>query len=143
MGQACCAERDHFQNLEYLAAKPIRNHNIPFLPLAIVVIDPLITAKIDRVHPFQTTNLNPLTRGVFRDTQHLSTINCYYKGEWKEGRLHGVGTMLFPDGSIYTGMFQNNEANGEGKYLYPNGSYYEGEIRNNLANGYGKYFDSS
>ena len=31
-----------------------------------------------------------------------------YVGQWKKGIQHGVGKMIFPDGSIKEGLFDNN-----------------------------------
>ena len=32
-----------------------------------------------------------------------------YIGQWVNGRVHGVGTMYYPDGSVIRGFWYNNE----------------------------------
>lgn len=104
MGQACCAERDYLQNREYMAASPHTNISSP---RHLQSIDPLIIMKLNQLPPYKFTTVG-IDRGIVRDVQKLPNIDCYYKGEWKDGKLHGIGSMYFPDGSIYTGSFQNN-----------------------------------
>ncbi|PNJ47858.1 MORN1 isoform 12, partial [Pongo abelii] len=38
-----------------------------------------------------------------------------YEGEWKAGRKHGHGKLLFQDGSYYEGAFVDGEIMGEGR----------------------------
>ena len=92
----------------------------------------------------------------------------YYEGDWFDDKMHGKGTLYFPDGKIlYEGDFINNEKEGYGKYYYLDGPYYigqwvkdkkhgkgiiyseegkiiyEGEFENDKKKGYGKYFDKN
>jgi hypothetical protein len=76
MGQACCAERDYFNNSEYLN-QPINNISSP---RQLQTIDPAIIMKLNQVPPYKFTNINGLDRGVMREVQKLPSINCYYKG---------------------------------------------------------------
>ena len=32
-----------------------------------------------------------------------------YIGQWVNGRVHGVGTMYYPDGSVIRGFWYNND----------------------------------
>lgn len=67
MGQACCAEREHFQNMEYMA-QPIYNVSSPrFIP----TIDPTIAVKLNQVQPYKFINVAGIERGVGRDVQKL------------------------------------------------------------------------
>uniref|UniRef100_A0A803JLE9 MORN repeat-containing protein 4 n=1 Tax=Xenopus tropicalis TaxID=8364 RepID=A0A803JLE9_XENTR len=44
------------------------------------------------------------------------------------GRRHGIGQLLFADGSIYVGQFENGLFSGCGVLTFPDGSRYEGEF---------------
>jgi radial spoke head protein 1 len=41
--------------------------------------------------------------------------------------MQGVGTYIYPDGSVYKGDWKNNQHHGVGVYEFPNGTVYEGE----------------
>ncbi|XP_073759583.1 MORN repeat-containing protein 1 isoform X3 [Callorhinus ursinus] len=41
-----------------------------------------------------------------------------YEGEWKAGKKHGQGKLLFKDGSYYEGQFVDGEITGEGCRLW-------------------------
>ena len=49
-----------------------------------------------------------------------------YQGEWKDGKMHGIGTFKWRDDSEYEGSYVNGQKEGYGKYLWPDGSTYEG-----------------
>ena len=70
--------------------------------------------------------------------------NCYgeitfprneYKGEWKDGKFDGKGTLTEAWGGVYTGDFKNNLAHGFGKQIEKDGTWWEGEVKNDLLNG--------
>ena len=60
-----------------------------------------------------------------------------YEGTVSHGKVHGKGTLTFPDGRIYEGEFMGGEIEGEGTYSYPDGRNYVGEFRNGMRNGSG------
>ena len=69
--------------------------------------------------------------------------NCYgeikfprneYKGEWKDGKFEGKGTLTEPWG-VYVGDFKNNLAHGVGRQTFKDGGWFEGEIKNDELNG--------
>ena len=60
----------------------------------------------------------------------------YYGDISKEGSRHGMGVMIYANGSEYRGMYQNNQKCGFGKYT-ENGSCYEGQFLNDLRHGEG------
>ncbi|XP_058017214.1 MORN repeat-containing protein 1 [Ahaetulla prasina] len=84
-----------------------------------------------------------------------------YEGQWKEGKKHGHGKLLFKDGSyyegefvegeivgyglrywastgnIYSGQFLFGELHGHGVFHYGNGSKYEGEFSYGVREGHG------
>jgi len=41
------------------------------------------------------------------------TDGSKYEGEWVRGIQHGVGRMMFPDGTVKEGIFENNVFKGE------------------------------
>ncbi|CAH2323013.1 Hypothetical predicted protein [Pelobates cultripes] len=73
----------------------------------------------------------------------LSRFNHFpgeeYHGEWKEGRRHGMGQLLFADGSIYIGQFENGLFSGYGVLTFPDGSRYEGEFLQGKFHGAGVF----
>ncbi|XP_045659430.1 MORN repeat-containing protein 1 isoform X7 [Ursus americanus] len=88
-----------------------------------------------------------------------------YEGEWKGGKKHGQGKLLFKDGSYYEGEFVDGEITGEGCRLwassgntysgqfvlgepqgrgvmkYKAGGHYEGELSHGLREGHGRLVD--
>jgi len=59
-----------------------------------------------------------------------------FVGEWlADSEL--LGTMTYPDKSIYTGQFNNSLREGYGTLLYENG-HYEGQWQQNKRNGIGR-----
>ena len=62
-----------------------------------------------------------------------------YTGEWQDGKMHGRGTLTFPNGEKYTGQWVRGGKHGEGRYVFPNGEKYEGQWRNGMMHGRGVY----
>ncbi|XP_039223418.1 MORN repeat-containing protein 1 isoform X3 [Crotalus tigris] len=84
-----------------------------------------------------------------------------YEGQWKRGKKHGRGKLLFKDGSYYEGEFADGEIvghglrywastgntysgqflfgelHGHGVFHYGNGGRYEGEFCYGIREGYG------
>ena len=50
-----------------------------------------------------------------------------YRGEMRNGRAHGVGRMVWADGSYYEGGWKEGVPDGWGEVVWPDGSYYAGE----------------
>ncbi|XP_074641997.1 MORN repeat-containing protein 4-like [Tubulanus polymorphus] len=66
------------------------------------------------------------------------TDGSEYIGEWNEdGKRHGMGHMILPDGSKYHGSFDNGFCSGLGMILFADGSRYEGEFKDGKFHGYG------
>ncbi|XP_023377405.1 MORN repeat-containing protein 1 [Pteropus vampyrus] len=52
-----------------------------------------------------------------------------YEGEWKGGKTHGRGKLLFKDGSFYEGEFVHGEITGKGRRLWAaSGNTYSGQF---------------
>ncbi len=62
-----------------------------------------------------------------------------YKGQWKNGKLHGKGMYTEVWGGVYFGDYSNNNANGKGIYFLKSGTIFEGDFKNDLAHGKVKY----
>lgn len=60
-----------------------------------------------------------------------------YTGGWTEGRMHGQGTMVYPDGQSYTGAWENGSREGRGILRHPSGWNYDGEWSEGLMHGGG------
>ena len=50
-----------------------------------------------------------------------------YTGQFKFGKKHGHGTVIFANGSKYVGQFRDNEYHGQGSMTTPSGEKYIGE----------------
>ncbi|KAF7655197.1 hypothetical protein LDENG_00059690 [Lucifuga dentata] len=78
--------------------------------------------------------------GQFKDAQ--------YTGGWLTGRVHGRGTMKWPDGRTYSGNFKNGLEDGFGECVIPNkvvnkADRYSGHWRDGKIHGFGKYIYAS
>lgn len=60
-----------------------------------------------------------------------------YKGNFKNGKMHGQGTFLFNNGTKYVGSFVNGKVQGKGTMTYPNGDKYVGDFFDNVKQGKG------
>lgn len=69
---------------------------------------------------------------------YLSTGALRYKGEYKEDKCCGNGTLIYKDEKVYVGEFLNGLRHGQGKMNYPNGSTYTGSYKEDLRSGVGK-----
>ncbi|XP_027146712.1 alsin isoform X2 [Larimichthys crocea] len=67
-----------------------------------------------------------------------------YTGSWLAGRVHGRGTMKWPDGRTYSGNFKNGLEDGYGECIIPNKvlnkpDSYQGHWKDGKIHGFGKY----
>ena len=70
--------------------------------------------------------------------QVINEKGDYYIGEYKDGKMHGKGTIFFKNGKIkYEGNFVNNKKEGMGKYFFEYGEYFikENSKKYYLSNG--------
>ncbi|ELR13197.1 Fbox domain containing protein [Acanthamoeba castellanii str. Neff] len=69
---------------------------------------------------------------------HRTTKGGRYEGEWRMGKLDGVGTLMNSTGDmVYIGHFKQSEVHGKGVCLFSDGTRYEGEWRGSEAHGRG------
>lgn len=67
---------------------------------------------------------------------HYSNQDKYY-GEWKNQQRQGKGRMVFKSGDVYFGAFLENKMTGLGKMTYVNGNIYDGEWLSGQPSGQG------
>ena len=60
-----------------------------------------------------------------------------YDGEFQLEKMHGHGTMTWPDGNKYVGEYKNGKRDGNGTYTAANGDRYVGEYTNDKKHGQG------
>ncbi|XP_050547593.1 MORN repeat-containing protein 5-like [Daktulosphaira vitifoliae] len=73
-----------------------------------------------------TSNLQP-GKPLFSCEQWVALrTGSYYKGEWNEKTMHGLGKYHMPEGAIYVGKFENGFFHGPGTIYYPIGSKIKG-----------------
>lgn len=62
----------------------------------------------------------------------------YYRGAFKDDKIHGYGKMLIVSGIIFEGDFVNGHCAPVGKLMYPNGDIYFGQHKSFVKEGQGK-----
>ena len=67
-----------------------------------------------------------------------------YEGEFREGKHHGHGAIIWPSGSRFEGdrfegEFRDGRMHGHVILIWGDGRRYEGELRDGTLNGYGTY----
>ncbi len=74
----------------------------------------------------------------------IGFLEFLYKGDWKNGKRHGFGIQLFPNGAKFIGNWKKNMAHGFGWLEYINGTSYEGKYEDNcIIEGTLKYFSGT
>ncbi|MDC0152909.1 caspase family protein [Candidatus Pelagibacter sp.] len=120
---------------------------IKYLSLIILIFVLSFKANTEIPEKYKIETTLPNCKG----TDYKKWTNCYgeykfprleYKGEWKDGKLHGKGILREAWGAIYVGDFENNLAHGYGRQEDPDGSWFEGEIKNDKLNGKGIWVSS-
>jgi hypothetical protein len=57
-----------------------------------------------------------------------TAIGEEYEGQWKAGKMHGVGLLRSRNGDVYEGEFENNKMQGVGVFSRANGDRYMGYV---------------
>mmetsp|Transcript_5248 Transcript_5248/g.11695 ORF Transcript_5248/g.11695 Transcript_5248/m.11695 type:complete len:228 (-) Transcript_5248:118-801(-) len=73
------------------------------------------------------------------------TDGSTYKGEFQDGRMHGVGTYSWRDGRTYFGHWRKGLMHGHGQFCWPDGRKFQGRYVNGAKEGTGifKWADGS
>ena len=64
-----------------------------------------------------------------------------YDGEWRDGKMHGRGTMTYKNGGGYEGEWKDGKKHGRGTVYFASGNRWEGKFRDGKAHGRGVYYD--
>ncbi len=62
-----------------------------------------------------------------------------YIGRFLNGRRHGPGNLVYPDGTSYSGQFKDNVYGGQGTYVDADGARYVGQFQSGSFHGEGTY----
>ena len=60
-----------------------------------------------------------------------------YEGDYVDGRMHGHGSFLWPNGDRYEGAWRDGHRNGHGAYTWADGGRYEGNYADSKRHGHG------
>ena len=60
-----------------------------------------------------------------------------YDGEYRDGKRHGRGTMIWANGDRYAGEYRDGKAQGRGTMTWTDGTRYQGEYRDGRLHGRG------
>ena len=66
-----------------------------------------------------------------------------YEGGYLNGRQHGYGTYIWPDGDRYEGEYRNGKKHGHGTFTWADGDRYQGEYRDAKLHGWGVFTKES
>ena len=66
-----------------------------------------------------------------------SQTAAIYDGNWVNGKEHGHGTMVWPNGDRYEGDWRDGQRYGHGIMIWASGARYEGDWRDGDEHGYG------
>jgi len=91
------------------------------------------------------SSLPPCPKWMFYDFQKdcIGTLwtgnpsSPKYVGGIRYAKMHGPGTMTYPNGEEYVGEWKNDKRDGRGTYIWPTGQRYEGEWKNDQRHGRG------
>lgn len=63
----------------------------------------------------------------------------WFKGNFVDGQMNGIGKRRFENGSVYHGEFLKGKMHGMGKIVFKNGDVYQGSFVNDSMSGQGEY----
>ena len=79
----------------------------------------------------------PCIEGLAAGEGTAAGPNWGYKGEAKNGKAHGTGTLTLDDGGWYEGEFRDGERTGHGVSMDSQGDRHEGQFRDGKPHGWG------
>jgi len=89
----------------------------------------------DGLYTGETENEVPNGQGTFIFRDSINSVDGVLKGNFRDGKLNGYGTLTYSDGENYKGGYKDGEFNGQGTYTYANGGKYVGEYKDGKRNG--------
>jgi len=99
--------------------------------LLIAIVGCARNATTGSTHP-------PVTRNVEYEFQKGEHRGARYKGSMTQAKMHGKGSLKYPDGSEYTGGWRNGIQHGHGIMTQSDGSTQEGTWRYGKLTGTGR-----
>ena len=84
--------------------------------------------------------LNGTPHGQGKQTFGSKDSCLSYEGNWENGKMKGLGTMVWRNGDRYEGLFADGELNGQGIFYWPDGDRYEGLWADGEKNGQGTFY---
>ncbi len=79
------------------------------------------------------------SNGYSYSNRHSFSNGDKYDGEWKNGKIHGNGTMTYANGNKYMGEWWVGMRSGQGTYTWPNGDKCVGKWKDDRMHGTGTY----
>lgn len=70
--------------------------------------------------------------GKYKKEFTMSWFDGVYTGQIKDGKPHGEGELILPDGHIYKGEWVNGKKHGKGTYIYPSGYQFIGKWEDDI-----------
>jgi hypothetical protein len=74
-----------------------------------------------------------------REAEHVFSEEATYRGSWREGKQHGIGTMEFKGIATFTGSWVNGMKQGQGTMAWVSGNTYDGSWMAGLPHGEGAF----
>lgn len=82
-------------------------------------------------------NVSPGAGGYMQNGVITLPDGAQYRGDLRNGLLHGRGELTWPNGATYVGDFENGLLHGRGTMTEANGARYEASYHNGMLNGHG------
>ena len=80
--------------------------------------------------------------GTLVVTQAGPNMGNSFTGQFKAGKMHGMGTWTGASGNSYEGGWVNGTFHGQGTYTWADGTKYVGEFMDDMFHGNGKKFEA-
>jgi len=129
---ACCSTWRRAR----IAADPVTEPVVPFVPFG----SPQCARN---GHVVVTYPNNSTYRGQFKDGKRhgrgtlIDAQGTKHEGEWRCDKRQGRGTEIYTDGTRFTGSYVDDLRSGHGRMSWPEGSQYSGQFERGKANGEG------
>lgn len=120
------------------------NWLIASLVSSLVIVSLLTIYKVSSINNNHNDNSNVIYyEEINNDIENIELISFndgdVYKGEKKDNKRHGQGTMEFINGDKYIGEWKDNKIDGTGTFYFLEGGVkYNGQFKNNKMNGRGE-----
>jgi hypothetical protein len=68
------------------------------------------------------------TASFYEEREKEFESGAVFTGKMRNGKRHGFGIQVWPDGAKYEGNWKNDKTDGKGKFWHANGDYFEGIV---------------